>query len=369
MNDTTHATAPAPSTAVAPPLGAARPSAAGTPTFLEALRRVRLVRDENGQAMVEMVIVAPFLVYLMVMVMYFFEIHDAQQDHYINIQRGYWNVLTGASAGRTFTASDSGNFGWSGMTANIQTSGGGAPGILNSLTPSLRTIATGYHPVALLLGDDYGRSFDFGNILPYIVALAGTNSTPLSIALQGGTQPGQNFSFFGPPYEKAGLPYNNYDSTNPAPFMLTNPFANSLLGMASFFSNRGRAGADDPGILAQQLSINGHFRLVTGDWAADTEQQIRDRAGNISYFGSPHGLAVKVISGLFWLSIPGDLFGLAPAPSITTTGFMGRFMRDWYNRGRDYAWMPNKIDSSLTATASNPLSNTKINGQVVDYWK
>lgn len=362
---------PEPAATREPSIPPAAPSrrAAEPPTFLEALRRLRIVRDENGQAMVEMVIVAPFLVYLMVVVMYYFEIHDAQQDHYQHIQRGYWNVLTGATGGRTFSASDSGNFGWSGMSANVQTSGGGAPGILNGMTPSLRTIATAYHPVALLLGDDYGRSFNTQNFLPYIVALAGTNSTPISIALQGGTAPGQNFSFFGPPYEKAGLPYNNYDTTMPQPFMLTNPFANSLLGMASFFSNRGRAGADDPGILAQQISINGHFRLVTGDWAANSQEDIWDRAGNISYFGSPHGLAVKVISGIFWLSIPGDLFGLAPAPSITTTGFLGRFMRDWYNRGRDYAWMPNKIDGSMYSTASNPLNNTRINGQVVDYWK
>lgn len=214
-------------------------------TFTRALKRNPFFRDEDGQAMVEMAIIAPFLMFAMVTVMYYWGMADMQQDFYIRSANNYWAVVaTGhnpSAAGRTVTASDQDM----GIGTMVSALGISLPSFISGIGDINGVMTIGL-PAMALLDNDFTS-----NPIQALEASAGV------------------FGLFPPgtPYKRMGLLKNNdYDETNTPAYAYDNPWRNTLMGMVSFFAASRGGEQEDPveTIFPSPLNMYANFRMING---------------------------------------------------------------------------------------------------------
>jgi Flp pilus assembly pilin Flp len=214
-------------------------------TFSRAMRRNAFFRDEEGQAMVEMAIIGPFLMFALVTVMYFWGMCDQQQDYYIRASNDYWAVVarqdkSPSAAGRTVARSDD-EFGIGRLASLL---GIGGPLAFLDIQTIMGPLGLG--TTGLFLEGDSG---DFtSNPIQSLLALTGVTGLT------------------GPSYERMGFNPNDYDVTDPEPYGYDNPWRNSLMGMCSFFAASRGGEQEDPveTIFPEQLNMYANFRMING---------------------------------------------------------------------------------------------------------
>lgn len=216
-------------------------------TFTRALKRNPFFRDEDGQAMVEMAIIAPFLMFAMVSVMYYWGTADMQQDYYIRSANDYWAVVANghnpSAQGRTVAASDQ-NMGIGNMIAALGIPLPGS-GLISGVGDINGVMSIGLAAMALLDGDFSG------NPIQALTASAG---------VFGLLPPGT-------PYERMGLMKNDdYDKTDTTPYAYDNPWRNTVMGMVSFFGSSRGGTQEDPvtTIFPSPLNMYANFRMING---------------------------------------------------------------------------------------------------------
>jgi len=362
------------------------PPASNEPTFLKALAKNAFFRDQTGQAMVEMVIVGPFLMFVLISTMYYYGFLDAQQDYLIARSEEVWTPMYRGFDGMNpqqrpnLAASDGDGFGF--ITNNMR---------LNMQILTAASILTEGNTEALPLGLATANLFTpiggiltrFGEPTFYMPAQRpyALTDTP--------TEP------FTAPYLIMGLPVMNYHTARPQNRTYTNPWRGFAMGMASTFGTmRGNSTTATNENLPQTMDLGDRerFALVHDTWHAgfnmktgqrrsfrDTRMQISMRAGGATVWNNATGTAVQALIGICALSIPMPDFlvhTLTPnsVDGNTVLDIMTMASRDWTGITANNivfgSGFKRKIDNRLQTTSNGQNSLQSISGAQADQmWK